>query len=443
MKRLRYFWRFTTAFTSKYYILITLGILFGITSFIIGPKLIHFFPKNRATYSIAIIGRFTSTEIPIPIQQKLSIGLTGVDSQGNVVPALATSWEITNDGKTYNFTLSDTIHWQDGSKVKSRDINYQFRDAQISYPDDHHIIFNLKDPFSPLTTVVSKPIFKSGLLGLGSYKISSLKKNGNIVTSVTLTPMDRDSTSPKLVYSFYPSTTNARAAFKLGQVNAIEDLTDVGDLSNWPHTKLESLIHTDRFVGVFINNKDQFLGGSSGKNIRQALAYAIDKSRWKVRAFSPISPDSWAFNPDIKKYDYSVQKAHDLFSKADKLPPEINITTVPAYLDVAESVQKDWQTLGLKVNISAKPELDDNFQVLIFAQAIPQDPDQYNLWHSTQTSNITHYHNPRIDKLLEDGRKTSDIQERKSIYADFQRFIAEDVPVIFLFHPITYNLIRQ
>lgn len=442
MKRLRFFWRLSTAFISKYFILIVLGSLFGVISFILSPKIVHFFPKNRAVYSIAIIGRFIQTDIPITIQQKISIGLTKLDSQGGVVPALASSWEITDEGKTYNFKLDETIRWQDGSKVKAHDINYQFRDAQIIYPDDLHIIFKLKDPFSPLATVVSKPIFKSGLLGLGSYKVASFKKNGSFLTNLTLTPTDKNSSSPKLIYSFYPSSVNARAAFKLGQVDTIEDLTDAGDLANWPNTKLKPIIHTDRFVGIFFNNKDQFLGGSNGKSVRQALAYAIDKSRWENRASSPISPDSWAYNSDVKKYEYSVQKAHDLLTKAGKPPPEINITTVPLYLDVAENIQKDWQALGLKINITAKPNIDDDFQVLIFAQAIPQDPDQYNLWHSTQATNITHYHSPRIDKLLEDGRKTSDIKERKSLYADFQRFIAEEVPVIFLFHPITYNLIK-
>ena len=181
----------------------------------------------------------------------------------------------------------------------------------------------------------------------------------------------------------------------------------------------------------------------NGKNIRQALAYGIDKSRFANRAFGPISPNSWAYNTDVKKYEYSTQKAKDMLSKAGKLPPEINISTVPAYLSIAESIQKDWQALGLKINITTQPEISDNFQVLVIAQAIPQDPDQYNLWHSTQATNITHYHNPRIDKLLEDGRKISDFESRKSIYLDFQRFLGEDVPVIFLFHPTTFNLSKK
>ncbi|MCS7092795.1 MAG: peptide-binding protein, partial [Patescibacteria group bacterium] len=74
---------------------------------------------------------------------------------------------------------------------------------------------------------------------------------------------------------------------------------------------------------------------------------------------------------------------------------------------------------------------------------IPLDPDQYSLWHSMQTeSNISKYANPRIDKLLEDGRVTIDIQERKKIYLDFQRFLLEDAPCVFLYHPEYYSIVR-
>ena len=76
------------------------------------------------------------------------------------------------------------------------------------------------------------------------------------------------------------------------------------------------------------------------------------------------------------------------------------------------------------------------------SQEIPADPDQYTLWHSTQSTNITGYNSPKIDKLLEDGRKISDKEERKAIYLDFQRFLVEDTPAAFLFHPTVYTIIR-
>ena len=62
----------------------------------------------------------------------------------------------------------------------------------------------------------------------------------------------------------------------------------------------------------------------------------------------------------------------------------------------------------------AKPNVRGVYTVVIFD--IPEDPDQYSIWHSTQdATNITHYESPRIDKLLEDGRSEIDTESRRKI----------------------------
>ena len=65
------------------------------------------------------------------------------------------------------------------------------------------------------------------------------------------------------------------------------------------------------------------------------------------------------------------------------------------------------------------------------------------LWHSDGPDNITHYKNLRIDKLLEDGRKTVDVAKRKAIYNDFQKYLLEDAPAVFLYYPDEYTITRN
>jgi len=110
----------------------------------------------------------------------------------------------------------------------------------------------------------------------------------------------------------------------------------------------------------------------------------------------------------------------------------------------AEKIKKDWEEAGAKVQIEITPNVPLNFQAFLATVDIPKDPDQYSLWHSTQTgTNISKYNNPRIDKLLEDGRTELDQETRKKIYIDFQRFLIEDSPAIFLYHPTFYTISRK
>lgn len=442
-KRLRFVWLLVIAIFRKYYWAIIAGLALGVVSFIVIPKILPLLPRVRHTQTVAVIGRYTQAEIPNFIQQKISVGLTTLLPDGEATPALALKWETKDENKSYVFTLDRSKKWQDGTAIKSRDITYNFKDTVVEYPDDSTILIKLTNAFSPLPVVVSRPVFKRGLLGAGQYKVTQVKKNGQIIESLTLVPVTKNLDLPKIKYLFYASDEQARTAFELGVVRSLDEVTEVGDMVNWPNTLVTPTVRNDRYVGVFFNTQDNNFQGADGKNLRLALSYAVDKKRWPNRALGPINPDSWAYNSDIKPYDQDLKHAKDILSKV-KAPKSLNISTTPAYLDVAEAVKTDWEKLGIKVEVVATPEVPSNFQVLVIAQAIPIDPDQYNLWHQTQTeTNLTGLSNPRISKLLEDGRKVQSLEERKKIYMDFQKYLVEEVPVIFLFHPVTYTISRS
>jgi len=65
-------------------------------------------------------------------------------------------------------------------------------------------------------------------------------------------------------------------------------------------------------------------------------------------------------------------------------------------------------------------------------------------WHSVQKEgNITNYLSLKVDKLLEDGRSTLSIPERKKIYKKFQKILVDDQPAIFFYYPYLYKIKRK
>ena len=78
-----------------------------------------------------------------------------------------------------------------------------------------------------------------------------------------------------------------------------------------------------------------------------------------------------------------------------------------------------------------------DFSILLTSQLLDSDPDQYVLWHTTQTkeSNVSGVATAKIDKLLEDGRKTSDHTVRTEKYQEFTRILLDEEPAIFLYYP--------
>ena len=440
-RKARFYQHIMAAFWQTRKRLVIFSFLLGVGSFFL---IYHLFNISQVKVEkIGIVGKFTINELPLEIQKLISDGLTEVASDGSPQPALAAHWQTQNEGKEYFFTLKDNLFWQDGKAVVAGDINLKFSDVASTVIDQKTIKFQLKEPFSPFPAVAARPIFKKGFIGTGPYQVKSIKRNGQIVEKLVLVPA-KDKSQPGKVFHFYPTEKTARIGFKLGEVNLLQEIVRPEDLSNWKKVEVIPEIKKNRFVAVFFNTNDPKLGNKSN---RQALAYALKKD-WEERALNSFNPNSWAYNDSVKHYDYDLENAKKLLATEEgngegEPLREIELATFSSLLPVAEQIKKDWEELGVATQIKVVNVPSDDYQALLATQEIPSDPDQYLFWHSTQVTNIVHYKSPKLDKLLEDGRKELDQETRKAIYADFQRFLVEETPAVFLYYPTVYNLSKK
>lgn len=385
---------------------------------------------------IGMVGNFTPQNFPLEIQNLLSLGLTKLTATGEATASAAQSWETGEEGKVYIFHLNQNLFWQDGEKFTVADINYNFKDTATEIADETTLRFRLKEPFSPFLTLVSQPLFKKGLVGLGDHRVENLEMEGEFISQLVISGKGK-----RRIYKFYPSEKAAILAFKLGEINVIEGITNISDFEGWPVKITPQLVYS-RLVVIFFNTKDSLLGE---KGVRQALNYALPESAEETRARSPLSPSSWAYNEQVKVYPPSLEMAKKVLEKTkvgtSSAQRKITLTTLSPQKSLAEKIKDGWEKLGFATEVKIEEALPLQFQALLAFQEIPPDPDQYQLWHSTQKeTNITQYQNPRIDKLLEDGRRLQKKEERLPKYLDFQKYLVDDTPATFLYHPKIYTV---
>lgn len=204
------------------------------------------------------------------------------------------------------------------------------------------------------------------------------------------------------------------------------------------------------------------------RRVRQAFAHAINKRELidGVRlglgreATGPYKPGTWAYNPNVRMYPYDMNKARELLAAAgwtrnaegilvkDGQPFAFVLRTNQGNDErrkVAEIVQASLKDLGVRVDIQViewasflKEYIKKKrFEAIILGWGIGQDPDQYEVWHSSKMGpddlNRIGYSNPEADEMLEKGRASCVEAERKKYYDRFQQILAEDQPIIFLY----------
>jgi peptide/nickel transport system substrate-binding protein len=122
---------------------------------------------------------------------------------------------------------------------------------------------------------------------------------------------------------------------------------------------------------------------------------------------------------------------------------------------LAERVAEDLRDVGIGVTV----ELEDSstlitdsliprdYQAAIFGWDQGLDPDPYPAWHSSQAGgngrNLAEYQSEDADALMEDGRRTFDLDQRQSLYYSFQEVFNLDVPSVILYYPVYNYFVRE
>jgi len=446
IRRRYYFWLIREYFKRWSKTIISSIILGAIFFFVIVFALnFYIFPRlQKKVQKIGYHGAYTLQTIPREILSDVSYGLTQIGDNQTIKPGAAYKWQVKDDGREHLIYIKKGQYFHDNRELTTQNLPITFKDVEKRIIDDYTVSFRLKKAYAPFLATLSTPILTRDLAGLGDYKITKVDLNAGFIKSLTL--IKRKDRSVKKIIYFYPSEEALKTAYALGEIDVANGLRTISikdrSFETFDNTKIGKNTNYNKLVTAFYNNSDKIL---SNKKVRQALNYAIPADLEEgERAFSPISPMSLYFSktPNYGMADSSI--ARELLSEEKEAKNTIfEISVLEGYENVASTIKRTWEKIGINSKIKAVNGLPNNFQILIYPMNLAEDPDQYTLWHSGEINNISRYKNLRIDKILEDGRFSHDRARRIEIYQDFQKYLIDDVPASFLYFPYEYQASRK
>ncbi len=201
--------------------------------------------------------------------------------------------------------------------------------------------------------------------------------------------------------------------------------------------------------------------------VRKAINYAIDKQEiidgvylgLGINIASPYKPATRWSNPKLTPTGYDPDKARALLKEAgfsdsnndgilEKNGKPFSFEIITNQNKEREKsaviIQRRLKEVGIDVKIRAIEWASfisrfintGDFDVVILGWGLSLDPDQYNIWHSSQQApgqfNFVGYSNPKVDQLLEQGRTEFDPEKRMEIYHQFAELLLEDSPIVYL-----------
>jgi peptide/nickel transport system substrate-binding protein len=447
-------------------------------------------------------------------------GLVKYDTDLSVVGDLAESWDVSPDGLTIVFHLRKGVKWTDGVEFTSEDVLFGWRTIcdektpsaykedflqvfKADAPDKYTFRVKYKKPFAPALTswgnmpilprrlLEGKDIAKSALtrnpVGMGPYVLDKWTSGQQVTLKSNREYFEGRPYIDRYVYRIIPDQATTFMELQAGGVDSM-NLTPVqyARQTDTPYfrenfQKFRYPVFQYTYMGF--NLKHPFFKDA---RVRQAVAHAIDKQEivdvvlfgTGSPATGPYVPNTWPYNPRIKRFDFDPKEARRLLAEAgwkdsdgdgildrndifpDKKPRPFEFTVITNMgnslrMKTATIIQLRLRQVGIKMNIRAIEwstflnEFIDKkrFEAVLLGWSIGLDPDQFDIWHSTKTKerefNFVGYANPQVDNLLEEGRRTFDIEKRKRAYFKIQEILAEDLPYIFLYVPDATPIVHK
>ncbi|HEV7346462.1 MAG TPA: ABC transporter substrate-binding protein [Devosia sp.] len=408
--------------------------------------------------------------------------LVRLDASLDVVPAIAESWEFSDDGLTLTFNLDPDASFSDGTAVTSEDVKASFERlldeatgaaarsnflsiASIDTPDPQTVVFNLSQPDAPIlvamatanAAVVPASAIADGsvattTLGSGPFVLEQWDPNAQATLSVNENWAGGDIAYEGITISVLPDETAILSSLRAGQT----DFALLNDPLVATLVPTEPNLQLNAVPGLAYNVLQLNPSREPMDNllVRQAMSCAINRQEIVDAALigegevtGPLTMPVYASVPSsLFCYEQDLEKARALMDEAgvDGFTATVIAATGEPPIASAEAqvLQSQLAEIGIELEIELM-ELSvyvDRWLAGDFDMAVAQNggrPDPYPMYNRYFTKDgnlvkVSQFTDDELDSLLQQGRVETDVDARREIFQAFEARLAELSPWLWL-----------
>lgn len=408
--------------------------------------------------------------------------LTWVDDEGNIVPVLAETWEISEDGREYIFHIRQGVKFHNGEELQASDVVFTMEKGVESPAlksnfgafekaealDDYTVKVTLEAPFAPFVPfmanvkIISEKFYNDSqgdmrtiACGTGPYKMVDVDMD----TECNLTAFEdywKGSPAIKdIKFKVITDGTTAAVAYMAGEVDFVSlAASQYMEISAQPDLYDFKAIPTKHTALIYFNTERKPF---DDKVVRKALSHAVDRETMIQVAFEGyaapayLQGDEACFGVNYDNctiYEYDLAKAKSLLEEAG-YPNGLNIGTMVtnsgSYFEKCAVVyQSSLAEIGVKMEIVAMENTSMTARTLAgdydlmtggqsfstdFAYAAKQYCSEY-----IGSNNYSRLRSDRVDELFKLAEVETDSDKRLEYYGEASQIITDEATMAPLFH---------
>ena len=406
-------------------------------------------------------------------------GLVLFNEDGEIIPGLAESWQISDDGLEYTFHLRDDVTFHNGKHFSSEDVSYSYGllsglttgtplssrfsiITAIDTPDDYTVTFHLSAANAAFLEATRIAVIPSGYtdsatspVGTGPYKFVEYVPGQRIVLEKNDLYYDSSREGKIERAEVYIMTDESAivTALQSGQL-------DMAQVTGMDAEILERdfTIHSNPQNMVCLFALNNAIPPFNDIRVRQAINYAVNKEDiingafdgYATRLDSNFSPVMGLYyNSDVENYyPYDPAKAKELLAEAGYERGFSFTITVPAnyqqHVSTAQIIAEELKAVGIDARLQLVEWgswLEDvytngNYETTVIGLTGKLDPYEIlTRFVSDYSRNFFHYDNSEFDTLIEEAMVESDESERIRLYKDCQMILTEDAVCVWTCDP--------
>ena len=402
------------------------------------------------------------------------------DLELQMQPALAESWETSDDGLSWTFTLREGVTFHDGSELTAADVVYSMERIkeeganafrldsveEVSAVDDRTVEFALTRPtpnlLANLGAFKGMAIIPEGAAdeldlsteanGTGPFSLASYSEAEGATLEANPDHWDGGPQVDGVEFRFVSEPTAALTALQTGEVDWTDNVPpqQIGALEGQEGVTLGSVPSNDYWYFAANQAREPF----DDVRVRQALAYGIDREEVTQAAkFDAATvnqtaiPETSAWYFDYAPYEHDPEGAQQLLEEAgvSDLTVEVMVTDeYPETVQAAQVMESQLAEIGVTVEIRTldfagwlDAQGQGDFDVFMLGWLGNIDPDDfyYAQHHSEGNFNYHGYANPDVDELLDSARQETDMEARKELYDQAVTMIVDHASYVYLYNP--------